>query len=274
LALFMDRHHFDDAATWEEIKLAHDKDLALQDQFGVKMLTYWYDEARHSGFCLGETDNKEDLVRLHEQAHGSIPNEVIEVQPELVQAFLGDLPDMNGPAASVTDAVPGTRTIMFTDLVDFTSHTSKLGDAAAMELLRVHDLIVKNAIAANGGRLVKHTGDGIMASFDLSESAVSAAAEVQSAMRAHRDASPDKVMHVRVGLASGEPIEEGGDLFGTSVQLAARLCSLAMPDGVLAAEAVYSAPGAHQELLEPRGSFAPKGFDTPVQAFGLANESR
>ena len=238
------------------------------------MLTYWYDEAHHMGFCLGETDNKEDLIRLHEQAHGSIPNEVIEVQPGLVRAFLGDLPNVNGPAASVTQAVPGTRTIMFTDLVDFTSRTSKLGDAAAMDLLRVHDSIVNGAIASNGGRLVKHTGDGMMASFDLPESAVLTAAGVQSAMRGHRAKNPDQAMHVRVGLALGEPIEEGGDLFGTSVQLAARLCSLAKPDCVLAAEAVYSAPGDHQELLEPRGAFSPKGFDTPVQAFGLANEAQ
>ena len=270
----MDRHYFGDSATWEDIKQAHEKDLALQDQFGVKMLTYWYDESRHTGFCLGETENKEDLVRLHEQAHGSIPNEVISVQPELVQAFLGDLPDMNGPAASVTDAVPGTRTIMFTDLVDFTSRTSRLGDAAAMELLRVHDTIVKRAIASNGGRFVKHTGDGMMASFGLPESAVLAAADVQSAMRAHRSQNPDQAIHVRVGLASGEPIEEGGDLFGTSVQLAARLCNLANPDCVLAAEAVYSAAGAQQGLLEPRGAFSAKGFDTEVQGFGLANEAQ
>lgn len=273
MGLYMDRHYFGESATWEDIKLAHEKDLALQDRFGVKMLTYWYDDARHMGFCLGEADDKEDLVRLHEQAHGSIPNEVIEVQPGLVRAFLGDLPDVNGPSASVTAAVPGARTIMFTDLVDFTSVTSRLGDARAMDLLRVHDSIVTGAIASNGGRVVKHTGDGLMASFDLPEPAVLAAADVQSAMREHLTKHPDQAMHVRVGLASGEPVEEGGDLFGTSVQLAARLCSLAMPDCVLAAEAVYSAPGGHRKLLEPRGAFSPKGFETPVQAFGLANEA-
>jgi class 3 adenylate cyclase len=113
-----------------------------------------------------------------------------------------------------------------------------------------------------------------MASFDLAESAVLAAVGVQSALRAHRAKNPDQEMHVRVGIASGEPIEEGGDLFGTSVQLAARLCSLAMPDCVLAAEAVYATPGIHKKLLEPRGAFSPKGFDTPVQAFGLATEAR
>ena len=272
MALFLDRHYFGDSATWDEIKQAHEKDLALQDEFGVKMLTYWYDEERHTGFCLGETAHKEDLIHLHEKAHGSIPNEVIEVQAGLVHAFLGDLPDMNAPSAQIAEAVTGTRTIMFTDLVDFTTRTSRLGDAAAMELLRVHDTIVSGAIASHGGRLVKHTGDGMMASFDLPASAVQAAAGVQSSMREHRAANPGQEIHIRVGIASGEPIEQDGDLFGTSVQLAARLCSLAKPDGVLAAEAVYSAPGAHQGLLEPRGAFSPKGFDTPVQAFGLTDE--
>ena len=93
MGLYMDRHYFSDSATWEEIKQAHEKDLALQGQFGVKMLTYWYDEERHIGFCLGEMDHKEDLIRLHEQAHDAIPNEVIEVQPGLVRAFLGDMPE-------------------------------------------------------------------------------------------------------------------------------------------------------------------------------------
>ena len=269
----MDRHYFTDSTTWEEIQHTHEQDLALQDEFGVKMLTYWYDEAHHMGFCLGETDNKDDLVRLHAQAHGSIPNEVIEVQLGLVQAFLGDLPNVGGPPSPANHAVPGTRTIMFTDLVDFTTRTSRLGDVAAMDLLHVHDSIVKSAIASNGGRLVKHTGDGMMASFDLPESAVLAASGVQSTMRTHRAENPGQEIHIRVGIAMGEPIEEGGDLFGTSVQLAARLCSLAMTDCVLAAEAVYHAPGAHQGMLEPRGAFSPKGFDTPVQAFGLTDEA-
>ena len=269
----MDRHYFGDSATPEDIKQAHDKDIALQDQFGVKMLTYWYDEAHQMGFCLGETENKEDIIRLHERAHGSIPNQVIEVQPGLVHAFLGELPDVNGPSAPAANAVSGVRTIMFTDLVDFTSLTSRLGDAAAMDLLRTHDAIVKGEVAAHGGRLVKHTGDGMMASFDLAEPAVLATAGIQSAMRAHRAKNREQVMHIRVGLASGEPVEEGGDLFGTSVQLAARLCSLATPDGLLASEAVYSALGPRQELLVSRGTFSPKGFDAPVQAFGLANEA-
>ena len=81
-------------------------------------------------------------------------------------------------------------------------------------------------------------------------------------------------MHIRVGVAMGEPVEEAGDLFGSAVQLAARLCSLAMPDCVLVAEEVYVTPGKHQDLLELRGTFNPKGFETPVQAFGLVDEAK
>jgi class 3 adenylate cyclase len=143
-----------------------------------------------------------------------------------------------------------------------------------MALLRVHNSIVNAEIASSGGRVVKHTGDGTMASFDLAESAVLAAVGIQSASQAHSAKNPDQAMHVRVGMAPGEPIEEGGDLFDTSVQVAARLCSLAMPDCVLAAEAVYTTPGNHQKLLEPRGAFSPKGFDTPIQAFGLVTEGQ
>ena len=55
---------------------------------------------------------------------------------------------------------------MFTDIVGSTEMTARLGDAAALELVRVHDALVRRGLAAHGGREVKHTGDGIMAAFD------------------------------------------------------------------------------------------------------------
>ena len=76
------------------------------------------------------------------------------------------------PGGAATDRDPGIRTVMFTDIVDSTALTQRLGDDAAMAFLRVHDTIVREALGALGGREVKHTGDGIMACFVSTVAAV------------------------------------------------------------------------------------------------------
>ena len=125
-------------------------------------------------------------MQVHREAHGQVAEKIIQVEPEVADLFLGGS-EVNaegavllpGGAADARD--PGIRTVLFTDIVDSTSLTQKLGDEMAMEFLRVHDRIVRDALAAAKGREVKHTGDGIMASF------VSAAAAVRCAVQIQRE---------------------------------------------------------------------------------------
>ena len=84
----------------------------------------------------------------------------------------------------------GLRAVMFTDIVGSTEMTARLGDSAALELVRAHDALVRRGLDAHGGREVKHTGDGIMASFDEVPNAVRAAADIQRHFAAYNaDAS-------------------------------------------------------------------------------------
>jgi adenylate cyclase len=88
---------------------------------------------------------------------------------------------------------------------------------------------VRAALTQLGGSEVKHTGDGIMASFISASQAVRAAMRVQRALYEHNEAEGSR-FHVRIGVAAGEPITEQDDLFGAAVQQAARLCSCSQPD--------------------------------------------
>ena len=133
------------------------------------------------------------------------------------------------PGGAERERDPGIRTVLFTDVVDSTSLTQQLGDDAAMALLRIHDEIVRGALSASGGREVKHTGDGIMASFHSTVAAVRCASRTQRELAAHTQANKDLPVAVRIGAAAGEPVENHRDLFGATVQLAARLCSHAQP---------------------------------------------
>jgi class 3 adenylate cyclase len=177
-------------------------------------------------------------MRVHDEAHGDVAKDVIEVDLSAVQAFLGRVsdPTPTGPQAEVTfDAA--LRAIMFTDIVDSTGMTARLGDTRAVEMVRAHDAIVRRALKDKRGREVKHTGDGIMASFDHASAGVECARAIQQALDAFNLASREK-LRVRIGLDVGEPVADSNDLFGATVQTAARLCQAAEPDAILISGAI------------------------------------
>ena len=273
MPVYMDRHYVE-GATQHAIAEAHQKDLALQDKYNVKFLTYWFDEARCTAFCLVDAPNRETIERAHGEAHGSIPNEVLEVDPNVVDAFLGRIKDplpvhTEAGKSGAVPIEPGLRAIMFTDLKDSTRMTSLYGDTRALHLLHIHNAITRNALKEHRGREVKHTGDGIMASFAAAADAIACAIAVQKAFAAYNNDNPETPLYVRIGLSVGEPIEEHGDLFGRAVQLAARLCARADPARVLIDQAVLDQWGGTHLPLTDVGEVTLKGFDHGIQAYEI-----
>ena len=187
MPVYMDRHYVE-GATRHALADAHQKDLALQEKYDVKFLTYWFDETRCTAFCLIEAPNRETIERAHNEAHGLIPNEVLEVDPAVVEAFLGRIKDPPSASAEKTDGVAidaGFRAIMFTDLKDSTRMTMLYGDAKALHLVHVHNALIRNCLNTCRGREIKHTGDGLMASFSSVPDAVECAVAVQKAFAAY-----------------------------------------------------------------------------------------
>jgi len=164
---------------------------------------------------------------------------------------------------------PGIRTIMFTDIVGSTAITQRLGDDAAMVMVNAHDQVVRGALADQRGREIKHTGDGIMACFVSAVAAVRCAIHIQKGMQAHCEASPDLPIQVRIGLAAGEPVEQNQDLFGSTVQMAARLCAAAKPSESLASTALAELCQGKGLLFDDRGEYILKGFGQPVRVHAI-----
>ena len=242
MPVYMDRHYIE-GATRHAVADAHLKDLALQNKYDVKFLTYWFDEIRSTAFCLIEASDRETIERAHNEAHGSIPNEVLEVDPAVVDAFLGRIkdPPTIDTSPSTADEIPidpGFRAIMFTDLKDSTLMTTLYGDTKALHLLHIHNALTRNSLKAHRGREVKHTGEGIMASFASVPAAVECAIAIQQAFATYNKENAEAPLYVRIGLSAGEPIEEHGDLFGKTVQLAARLCAHAEPGRIVVDQVV------------------------------------
>src|SRR5829696_6107097 len=119
----------------------------------------------------------------------------------------------------------------------------------AVEMVRAHDAIVHRALKDRRGREVKHTGDGIMASFDDANAAVQCARAIQQAFDAFNLVSKEK-LRVRIGLDVGEPVADSNDLFGATVQTAARLCQLAQADAILVSSSVRNRVRDSSQLTE------------------------
>jgi len=271
----MDIHNLGEGTTAEDVAKAHAKDMETQQKYGVEYTKYWVNEKAGKVFCLAHAPSAEAAVEVHREAHGLMPDKIIEVQPELAEGFLGGI-ETNAAGAAVfpgggADARdPGIRTILFTDVVNSTTLTQSLGDEAALALLGVHDTIVRDALSALGGREVKHTGDGIMASFISTASAVRCAIQIQRELDKHAQTNPERQLKVRVGAAAGEPVEQNNDLFGSTVQLAARLCAHAQPEQILVSNAIPDLCIGKGLVFDEVGEVVLKGFGQPVRAHAAA----
>jgi adenylate cyclase len=189
---------------------------------------------------------------------------VLEVIGKAVYEFVG------GKERQPAPAPPGLVTILFTDMEGSTTLTQRLGDAGAQDVLRIHNRIIRDALKAHNGSETKHTGDGIMASFASASKALEASISMQRAFAEHNDSNPDTPIRVRIGLNAGEPVAEDADLFGTAVQLAARICAHAEPGQILVPIVIRELAAGKKFLFSDCGAVALRGFEDPVRLFELS----
>lgn len=187
-----------------------------------------------------------------------------ETTPQI--KLLSAIKAWNRPTA---EKKPSIMTVMFTDMVGSTDLTQAKGDVAAQEIVRRHNAIVRTALTQFAGHEVKHTGDGIMASFASAANAVDATIQIQRQVRAHNEKQPNLVLHLRIGLNSGEPIQEEDDLFGSTVQLAARVCAATQSDQTLCTQVVKDLAGAKGNSFRDGGTHALKGFRDKFQLWDV-----
>ena len=186
----------------------------------------------------------------------------------------GDVPFVFSTDASATMTIisapaSSLATILFTDLESSTALRRKLGDGRMQELVRVHNEIVRAALGEHGGREIKHTGDGIMATFAAVSGALDCSIAIQRGVAAHVAEHPDSPLAVYIGLNAGEPIAEDDDLFGTSVDLAARLVDHAEPGQIIVSDVVRQLAAGKDFLFSDLGETELRGFEDPVRLWEL-----
>ena len=163
----------------------------------------------------------------------------------------------------------GPITVMFTDMVGSTALTQTRGDAVAQKVVHAHNNIVRDSLTLFNGKEIKHTGDGIMASFSNTSNGVEAGAHIQMKVAAHNQDSPELPLHIKIGINAGEPIAEDDDLFGTTIQLTARIVDKAQSEQVFVSETVHGICAGKEFRFANRGPHAMKGFKEEVTLYEL-----
>jgi class 3 adenylate cyclase len=192
--------------------------------------------------------------------------EDMEALAAAIDEFLGFGMDVKPETGARTADI---HTILFTDVEGSTALTDRLGDENARDLLREHERMVREALKAHGGSEVKALGDGFMTSFSSATKALDCAIAIQRAF-AERNESSEEPILVRVGLNAGEPIAEGEDLYGTAVNLAARITGQGKGGEILASEAVRQIVAGKKFPFSDLGETTLRGFEDRVHIYQVS----
>ena len=236
------------------------RDAEGDHEKALELLAQSLDTAQELGMKL----LVESALALKLQAQGIDPSATQTSIDAVAAAVYVDKPDLP-PAAVAPD---GTVTILFSDIEGSTAITERLGDQRWLELLREHNAIVREQVAAHEGFEVKAEGDGFMLAFQSARNALQCAADIQRAF-AERSESAEEPIRVRIGLHTGEAIKEAdpdgqADFFGKNVILAARIAGQAKGGEILVSSLL-------KELTESAGDIA-FGDGREVELKGLSGQ--
>ena len=183
-----------------------------------------------------------------------------------VLAFFAEGDARSAGTASPSSTTSGVRTVLFTDIVGHTEMMRRLGDSKGRDVLREHERITRELLKEYAGAEVKTMGDGFMASFGSVTKAMDCAIALQRAFAAHTATMPEP-LHVRVGLNAGEPLEEDGDLFGSTVILASRIAAKAGAGEILIPEPLRHLLDGKNYVYADRGETVLKGFEDAIRLY-------
>ncbi|MDP9237942.1 MAG: adenylate/guanylate cyclase domain-containing protein [Chloroflexota bacterium] len=183
---------------------------------------------------------------------------------DLLTAFLG----LSAPTTSAPSAPSGTAIILFTDIVDSTALTERLGDTVFRTASRALDEGMRAAMREAGGTPVdgKVLGDGVMGVFTSASQAIAAA-------RRCIELSAESELQLHVGLHAGDVTHEAGNVYGGAVNIASRICGLSAPGDLLVSGTVRDlARTSSGVAFDDRGEHSLKGIAEPVRVFAVRRD--
>ena len=173
-------------------------------------------------------------LTLKDEAEGRAIQAVKSSMDAVISAVQGRRPDFSGALSA-----DGTVTIAFSDMEGFSAMTERLGDREAHEVIKLHNQVVRKELQRENGKEVELQGDGFLLAFADPAAALRCASGIQRAFARHNAKAQGEPIHVRIGLHTGTPIQEGDRFFGITVILAARIAAQAAGGEVLTSAALH-----------------------------------
>lgn len=244
-------------------------------------MTPWHERARRLAQDLGtrvelpaaipqaEVFSSRELSILDQLVRGEttegisqsliLSTRTIAAESRLLGEKIGVLP--------ATAKFPISLTIMVTDMAKSTPMLERLGDRRGQQVIQAHDRIIRTCVRAHSGVEIRHTGDGIMASFHSVAEALGCAREIQESFRTYNCDAVDASIRVRIGIHSGEPLVGEEGLFGLAIHIAVRISDHCEPEHVLVSENVHDLAGNLGLPFLYLGRIELKGISQPVKLY-------
>ncbi|MGQ8335458.1 nickel-binding protein [Sunxiuqinia sp. A32] len=236
MPIYMDRHDVSEMVTAENVAQLHQQDLKIQDKFGCKGLTYWFDENRKTAFCLIEAPSEQHIIDMHNNAHGEVPHQVIEVDADVVESFLGRIEDPENEDNNQMNIItePAFRAIMYTGF----SNASFKEVAINGENINPSDCLnsLENIFHQFKGKIAQRHRNDFIVSFESVSQAVWCAMEVYTKFEDWSNAVHCKKTRLKTGISTGDPVTENKSFFEDAKKLAERLFYIATDKILVSAE--------------------------------------
>jgi AraC-like DNA-binding protein len=210
MPIYLDRHRFTNSVSPKDAAQNHLFNLGIQDQYGCKAITYWFDEVRKVAFCLVEAPNREAVSQMHDHTHGGIPNEIIEVDESIVLSFLGRIKapfNKNNEALKLIEE-PSFRFIMALNFHQ-NNHT--------LQINKVFLNKIKQLVEKHNGTIVESVKGNFLTIFTSSSSAIDCAKSLVKF-------SNNNPLNFQIGLSCGNPVDDAQVIFEKVITEAKNLC--------------------------------------------------
>jgi AraC-like DNA-binding protein len=232
----MDRHDVSETITAENVASLHQQDLKIQDKFNCRGLTYWFDDVRKTAFCLIEAPNENALKQMHNEAHGKVPHSIIEVDPNVVESFLGRIEDpqksQNAKLNIISD--PAFRIIM---IIDLQPSSHQLNDTTSFTaFLNNYKTAAVNMLRSFAGCVVSQNANRFLVSFKSVLKAVDAALNIQTEFKKVCKSISGNTTLLKIAISAGSPVTEKKLIFEDAIKLAELMCENVKGEIVVSAE--------------------------------------
>lgn len=252
MPLFMD-YHLVEEIDIDAVKMGHMADKSVQEKYGVRYLQFWVNQDAGTIFCLIEAPDKEACKAVHQEAHGNIACQIVQVESGFYKLFMGETHQLDDGIVVGKDGNLD-KAYRYVLAIDIWGITKATGTTELNQLILPGKpkKLVRRIIPTYDGREIKNSEFyEFLCVFTQADEAMDCAIEIQKELLKRKESSEDESWNItfQMGLGGGQPVKMSDSLFEETIKIARRL-SLIAGDGEIVVSNIVSRLSADDEINE------------------------